>query len=495
ERPRQVLLDRLGEPRDLVGRELRRGRERRQACPPEDLVRVGAADAGERALVAQQRVQLTPLAGQDAGKLAGGEPERVWTEVRELRLERGGGEEPDAGALPLARLREHELASVLEREPEHRRLRPLGPGSEVAQPPSAHQVHPQDELAVLGGEDEVLAAPLRAGEPPPLERGQRRVDRPQGRDVRRPGTRDRRPRDERVELARPRLHLRQLRHGRSVGAGLPSPVADGGCGDAPADGRGQTLAMAGPDGGRPGVPRGQTLAMAGPDGGRPGVPGGQTLAMPPRDRTTACARSPRRARSCASARRPGRRARAPVGTAPRASSRARRLPRTSCRRAAARPGRSARCAPSAASDRPPSRTSASAPRTRCGAPARPRRTWPRPSRAPSPTCAAPSPASAGACAASPPSCSSASDHLLREGRGTGSRRRRRPNARGARRRLAPLAERGGAWPRRYLTRLSILNIGRYIAITMMPTMMPTPIIISGSMIDVSAAIAASTSSS
>ncbi len=47
----------------------------------------------------------------------------------------------------------------------------------------------------------------------------------------------------------------------------------------------------------------------------------------------------------------------------------------------------------------------------------------------------------------------------------------------------------------YLMSVSILNIGRYIAITMVPTMPPTAIIRIGSMIDVSDAILASTSSS
>ena len=45
------------------------------------------------------------------------------------------------------------------------------------------------------------------------------------------------------------------------------------------------------------------------------------------------------------------------------------------------------------------------------------------------------------------------------------------------------------------TSLSILNIGRYIEMTITPTMQPTPIIISGSMIEVSDETAASTSSS
>ena len=43
--------------------------------------------------------------------------------------------------------------------------------------------------------------------------------------------------------------------------------------------------------------------------------------------------------------------------------------------------------------------------------------------------------------------------------------------------------------------VSILNIGRYIAITMVPTMTPTPIIRIGSMMDVSDLMLVSTSSS
>ncbi len=48
---------------------------------------------------------------------------------------------------------------------------------------------------------------------------------------------------------------------------------------------------------------------------------------------------------------------------------------------------------------------------------------------------------------------------------------------------------------RYFTSVSILNIGMYIEMMTMPTMMPTPIIMTGSMIDVSEPTAASTSSS
>ena len=42
---------------------------------------------------------------------------------------------------------------------------------------------------------------------------------------------------------------------------------------------------------------------------------------------------------------------------------------------------------------------------------------------------------------------------------------------------------------RYCTSCSSLNIGRYIAITMIPMIAPTPIIMSGSTIEVSEAIA------
>ena len=72
----------------------------------------------------------------------------------------------------------------------------------------------QDELAVGGREEEALAAALHAAELPALEGLQRRVERLQRRDVRRAGLRDREGRDRVIELASPRLHLRELRHRR-----------------------------------------------------------------------------------------------------------------------------------------------------------------------------------------------------------------------------------------------------------------------------------------
>src|SRR5439155_3711185 len=71
--------------------------------------------------------------------------------------------------------------------------------------------------------------------------------------------------------------------------------------------------------------------------------------------------------------------------------------------------------------------------------------------------------------------------------GFGPRRRARRDARGLRR-----VESCRYW---FPISCIILNIGRYIAMTMMPTMNPTPIIISGSMMDVRDWIVLSTSSS
>jgi hypothetical protein len=65
-------------------------------------------------------------------------------------------------------------------------------------------VHHQHELAVAGRQQEALGPALDA-ERLAFERLQRRIDRLQGRDVRRPGALDRRRGDERVELAAPSL--------------------------------------------------------------------------------------------------------------------------------------------------------------------------------------------------------------------------------------------------------------------------------------------------
>jgi hypothetical protein len=80
--------------------------------------------------------------------------------------------------------------------------------------------------------------------------------------------------------------------------------------------------------------------------------------------------------------------------------------------------------------------------------------------------------------------------------GTRWPRRTMPSAPCARRSISSRPSRrslGGSLA--YLTSESILNIGRYIEMMITPTIMPTMIIISGSTIDVSDEIEASTSSS
>ncbi len=70
----------------------------------------------------------------------------------------------------------------------------------------------QDELLVLGREEQPLAAALGAREPPALERGEGRVERLQRRDVGGPGLLDRKRAHGIVEGAPQGLHLGQLRH-------------------------------------------------------------------------------------------------------------------------------------------------------------------------------------------------------------------------------------------------------------------------------------------
>ena len=211
ERARQVLVDRVCQALDLLVAELGRELERRELRAVKDLVRVRAPDAGERALVAQQRVELPVVAREDLAEPGDVEPECVRPEVGQIGVGLLRRLEPDAGALLLSGLGEDELASVLEAQPEHRRLRAFFPG-EVAQPAGAHQVDAELELAVRRREEELFAAPPGTLEAPAVELPQRRVERLQRRDVRRPGLLDRRAGDERGELAHPRLDLGQLGH-------------------------------------------------------------------------------------------------------------------------------------------------------------------------------------------------------------------------------------------------------------------------------------------
>jgi len=74
----------------------------------------------------------------------------------------------------------------------------------------------EHEIAVVGGKEEALAAPLGASEATSLDRVQRRFERLQRGDVGRAGSRDREHRHRVVQLAPPCLHLRKLGHVRKV---------------------------------------------------------------------------------------------------------------------------------------------------------------------------------------------------------------------------------------------------------------------------------------
>ena len=212
QRMRQVVADRSSKALDLLVREVRRRLERRQASPEQDLVGVSAPDACDRALVAKERMQLPALASEDLTEGGRVELERIRSEMCEIGVQLLLRDEPDACAFLLARLGEDELAAPAEPHAEHRRLRPLGAGLEVAQPAGAHEVDAEDEILALDGEQEVLPPSARALEASSVECGERRRERLQGRDVCGTGLLDRRARDERVELAHPRLDFGQLGH-------------------------------------------------------------------------------------------------------------------------------------------------------------------------------------------------------------------------------------------------------------------------------------------
>ena len=103
----------------------------------QDLVRPGAPDARDHALVAEQRVQPARLRRADLPERVSAEAERLRAEVRELRLGGLRRQQPHAGALLRPRLGQDESRAAFERELEGRDLRPLLAGTQVAEPPRA----------------------------------------------------------------------------------------------------------------------------------------------------------------------------------------------------------------------------------------------------------------------------------------------------------------------------------------------------------------------
>src|SRR4029077_2009605 len=104
----------------------------RQLRVMEDLVRPGPADACDRPLVAQKRMEPTRFRGEDLAERLGAETKRLRPEMGQLRLGRFRREQPDAGPLLRAGFREHELGAALEAEAKGRCLRTFFADVEVA---------------------------------------------------------------------------------------------------------------------------------------------------------------------------------------------------------------------------------------------------------------------------------------------------------------------------------------------------------------------------
>ena len=153
-------------------------------------------------------MQPARLVGADLLQRVRPEAERLWAEVGQLRLGRLRREQPDSRPLLRSGLRQDEPRATFEDELERGRLRPLLARPEVPQPAGGHQVHEQDELPVVGREEQALGPPPGALEAAPFERREGRIEGLQRGDVRGARPHDRERRDGRVELAPPCLHLR-----------------------------------------------------------------------------------------------------------------------------------------------------------------------------------------------------------------------------------------------------------------------------------------------
>ena len=94
-----------------------------------------AADPGERALVAQERVELAPLAAQDRAERGSVDLVGLGPEVRELGIQRLRREEPHARASSSS-LGEEQRAAVRELDLEHRPGGPFFPAGRYRRRPA-----------------------------------------------------------------------------------------------------------------------------------------------------------------------------------------------------------------------------------------------------------------------------------------------------------------------------------------------------------------------
>ena len=216
EAARELVVHRRREPLDLLVREVGRERVRRELRRVEDLVRPRAADAGDRALVAEQRVQPARLAAQDLAELVGVEAERLRAEVRRAPRRACSGVrsqtparfffafsvrtsfEPPANSSANAGVFGAVLAGAAATSAGRRssggragRARRRRSGRGAACRGARRRGSCRPSSAASGGSN-VFSVAMCAG----------------------PGLRDRERRDRVVQLAPPRLHLRQLGHRR-----------------------------------------------------------------------------------------------------------------------------------------------------------------------------------------------------------------------------------------------------------------------------------------
>ena len=205
------------QPPDLAGVELRRVGERRELRPVADLVGEPAADARDRALIAQDAVQAPGVLLQDRAERRFVDRVGIGAEPQDgLAVVGIAGHDPHAGSFLGAGLGEQQGRALVElpsgdAAPRLRRLLLVG-----LQPPSLHQV--DDEGQRLELEQEVLAAPTDV-----LERvAERLVGRWDGRLERREAQRlEAAQASAGVGLRQPfgvRLDFGKLGHGRPSGS-------------------------------------------------------------------------------------------------------------------------------------------------------------------------------------------------------------------------------------------------------------------------------------
>jgi hypothetical protein len=178
DRVAEHLVHRGVERLDLLLAEVGTLLERRQPGRPQELVHPRAADPGDGALVAQQRVEMARLVEQLRHLIDGRRGVRVRPERRDPLVVRDRLRREQLRPRPLLRaeLAQPQLAAVLEPHQDPRgAVAERRAVVEQLQPAGRHQVHEQGHLTGLDGEH--LADPAHPVQFPAGERVERRVER------------------------------------------------------------------------------------------------------------------------------------------------------------------------------------------------------------------------------------------------------------------------------------------------------------------------------